>query len=1318
MTVLPLIYGDLSAQNFTWLNGATGRSNGSGITVSGNGTTYTTGGFGLGQASDAAFPTGNLATAITPPASVTSGSEDNIGFVAKYNTETGDPIQVGYITIHPGSLDGWQCSVNNYDEVHPERIAVTSNGLIYVIGVYVGCNIDLHDPQGNVVVTTNSVSSSLNTQKVFIAVFDTLLMPQACHIVYGKNGNVLDSLRAADIKRAFVGGGPDPLVEKIFFAIDIRDEELHMETFGVGLPPLPAAAPMPLSHPNTFDIYLGRIDVTSNQADDGYFIGGEQDEHASALASGYLGLNNSSDYLYLTGAFSDQIIFDHPTLGLQTISATGASDGFACRMPGFDIHHHEAVIIQGPHDDKALAITDDGKYVGGFISEGGDFVGSGVPPFSPTTVSANTPCPGYRPGNWKEFGFIAMPDYAAQSWTTVVEVFEKATDSQVMSMASGVCGEFYAVLNDGLHPFRITVPYLNYTHGCLMGNGSCHSYYSTMMKYRDNGTTATQLWQHSFWPATPPTAGSPVVATRYIEDIEVALGDNKQYLYEDVLKETDLVFTGRFGENMQAPNPAGGSFLFDGNWTGPYMHSQVGMFVMGMQELPRFDEDTIELCISDSLVQLPITLDPIWWTGPNPLVDPTSIGYIGNGVVSPPSMLYNPPSVGLHHLIGLFSYLGCDFEGYALSVDVTEDPYPRQPFSNTGDWAEGLAANGASYDQLIAAGAQAWSNNYNYEYNYLAGQFDGNIAFEREDGSVITFNSNTGTDGYVVAYGPCGAVWAIHIEGLVGDDFIEDLKIGLNASGNLPGFPGAPVERLYAAGTVGGNFLLDHSEGANVPLSSLNPSTSPMTLSTFGTTEKGIVMEIDLVTGEVYGVYLGGDLAGQANRFHDIITRDGNFAVAGEYTGTFDVANSSILSSPSVNGSYDPFVVVGGLSGNIDAKNVSSTGIGQFGGDADDHGDAIDMQWKSIELEIILGGHLEQSTGATITTPFTANKPTSPSVPTGNDNDVFLANYGWNPATNAFSYKSLKVYDGAGNDELRDVALCDFNQGAVFQSNQVFFCGRFSDDLTHDFGTMSTTSGSNDFDAFIGSTDLFFTDNWFSHEGHGATFSEESCNGLAIQNNRVFAYGVMDGVNTISDYWISGTPAPASFLAGFGTPLYHDLYTLSFQPNGALTIVEFALPQGSGMNSGNDIENTVNELVVSGDMKISPVGTAIEFMEGSFMVHFTLFQNSTISDAFIGRVSTTGLEYYKNSETDHITESEPDNTIQLSPNPTNGSIELQSLTELTGEIRIYNSIGGLVNKLAVEESMTIRLALPTVAGVYFIQVDCMEYVGALKAIVK
>lgn len=1275
------------AQNHSFLSGGTGTSTGTAITTDTSHRAYVVGAYDPVTANGLSYQFG-VPPSFTP--SLPGGTEKEKGFIIKYDTESGVPNAIGYISINPV---GTGCTTSmNSSYCIPKKTIIDPFGRVQVLGVFLGCNLSFSKDSSGVQVAglSTSFSASMNSadQRVFLATFDTNLNAISCHVFYTTSGYP-----------SFAGDvtfGMHPSNQpKVYLSGSFKGSGVLCESFGSALGAIAPFNNFPINLGNDYEIYVGQIDQSLNQLENIEIIGGPNADFCSDLASGYHSFDVGTD-LFLAGTFSGSITFNHPSNGPMTFNAVDDQEIFSCRFPGFDISFQEPVIATGSNRDQALALSDDGRIVGGFISDETTFPGFGQVTGLGYVVPVDTTYPPYN--GFRECGFFAFANYDTGLWDHVEILEEPNIHSQVNAISTARCDEFYVGWNRGMHPGHflnfegLGLPHANYHADHLQnqatGTSSDHFYISTLGKWETIGTTAcSNIWTYDLTPSsiniTIPWGGSGNIKAQYIQDIEVLEGPS----YTQT--KTDVLFTGRFGDSISLGASSylpTGKTVYGGTTT-PYLQQFSSMFLGGLDEHPNFSLDSLTVCIFDDTIDL-----NTWETLPAGMSfswgDST---YFGEGVVDTINGRFLPSEagVGTHTIYLLYSYFGCQqYAAPIYEITVIEHPFPRHPTTNGSEWAEGLAAEGAEYHELTTTDSV-----FNHNVYFLGGRYSDTIRFLKFDGSqtILTGPAGSGNNGFIAAYDACGVIWVNNIIG-AGDDFVEALDFGVKVVSSE-----SEELALYATGTIQDTLTLENSENETMPTSSING----LSFNSIGSgIQKGFVMEIEALTGKVNWLYLGGDDPNETNRFHDLASDEGYIGVVGEFDGNFTLPASGGTVS-SLGSNYDPAMILLNTSGTVIGHGFSSGGFGTITGD--DHGDAIDIFFMNDSLEIITTGYLDDGVGnSSFNYPF----GTTYTIPTADEENIYLGLYRYYPTNGTLNHRILKIYDGSGSDYPLDVKFGDLMDNMLFGDYQIFFCGQFEDSLfinVNGSPTGLTTSGVTDFDAFVGCTDILLNDKWFTQEGRSIANTAEMAAAIDVDksNAQLFIIGNQDGINNVSNYWNSSSSSSSSLLFGSGSFFRYNIFTAVTGPDGSLIDTNFVKPDAVGYAQGTDITILDTSVVTSGYFNISTSSIVRFYKSNGSTLHHSLHPNSNINDAYFARESAPNLSSFKTeyAEWKNDKKHELHKTL-LFPNPNQGIFTISLLKEFSGDLKIYDFTGRLVHFQHIDNSETVMVRLGCLPGAY------------------
>jgi hypothetical protein len=247
----------LDAQNFTWLYGASGTSNGQSVTCDQYGHTFVAGGYkpkfgNLGFAAPNYFP------------NLVFNNEKFRAFLVRYNTETGDPQFAATIGVESSSGQGACPAPDDSVYVTAHRIAVDRDRNVFVLGVFTGCNITLFDTNGISIITTNSSAYSDLSQKAFLARYDSNFFPISCHIY--------SSGSEEDVYPGDLTNAATPAAISMVCAVNIISPAL-VESFGSALPVVPPYDNFTMTSTNDYDIYITQLDIAADQIVNGESVG-------------------------------------------------------------------------------------------------------------------------------------------------------------------------------------------------------------------------------------------------------------------------------------------------------------------------------------------------------------------------------------------------------------------------------------------------------------------------------------------------------------------------------------------------------------------------------------------------------------------------------------------------------------------------------------------------------------------------------------------------------------------------------------------------------------------------------------------------------------------------------------------------------------------------------------------------------------------------------------------------------------------------------------------------------------------------------------
>lgn len=1258
------------AQDFKWLNGTTGRSTGNGIEFDKDGNSVVVGAFQEDNSTSNEFglPENlNLAQAIPPNPSFSNvGTE---GFVAVYD-QMGDPLRMAVLN-NVASLTS-PCVETVDDYTIPKKVTVDRDGGVHIVGITTACAIAVNDTMGNTVFTMENPLYGTGIQVMFEITYinpspgSPQLIPDYGYIFYSDEPSF-----AGDVKII-----SNPGTYRIYLAGSFKGVNIHHQSFGNA--PAISGISQDISDLD-YQIYIAQIDVGSKLLTDEVIFGDVGDDYVYSLSDGMNRFNGGPSHLFASGSFANQIDLNTPS-GLSTLSSSGLNP-WVMRFEINTLQQQIGLSMTGA-DAEALAISNDGNIVGGWFENG------------------NLQHPG---GYVTTSAITRQAFYARIDWSTLTMFWQQKNvspeDIAVHDIEVSNCRHIYIATQRGAYmsPRENFMENPSYNNSVTL-TGWTNRYSTALFRLVDYGITDANGTGPDWW--TPPP--TPVLAYNFLQanqpnvmtgNINSNLITDLSLRYSDAYSgEQQLAFVGRFGEEVNIPSSAtGGNTTFDGTTTSwPSTSNEIHMFLgTVLDSIPLHDStDLGDLCLTDNPIEIPTNFvaSVLGW------FPPTYSTLIFDSFAGPgiDSNQFNPQlaGVGQHTIVNHGRFFECPLLPLPVyTIDVYREKYPRQPETALSEWAEGLAAEGITPKELIPYGIEL-----DFEINYLAGKYYDRIDFDKEGGGTMSLTAPPGQEaGYIVAYGPCGAYWALNITS-GGDAFIEALEFGPpNDDAEVP------MPFLYAVGGITDTVRLRHSEELPMP----TDAVSGLAFSNIGNNvEKGILLQINPITGDVSWVYLGGDDPNEGNRFHDLATEPNYVGVIGERWTNFTYSDAGVTTVVGAYQNEDPIAVVLSPSGDVYFTDIGPSG---FGGPGNDHGDAIDMITTDNGIAILMGGYIEPGLFAHDYLNLKAFGIPPFAIPPADGRDAYVALIQYNTNANVLTRERCRIIEGQGNDEVRDVLLAGKLSPDVdfVGPNQIFWCGTFSEHFYTDHApgmtTMSTLAG--DYDAYIGSMDVALDDNWLTHEGSvfGVT---ESANALAQLGKQLFAYGEIQDVITVSNFYNAANsgafPSTSSLLVGAGvTPQRHTIFTTTFTPWGGLIDNVFAEAVNVGLNQGWDITPVDTSFVSAGS--IGAPG-AIEFQKSSGLIHHTLYRNSSVSDAFLGRLAPSLLEYFKSDLVSSYADDMEEITIY--PNPNDGSFSIGFRKVFDGVLQVYDLQGRLLFEDNLNDQLNFSLKLTLDAGVY------------------
>jgi hypothetical protein len=648
------------------------------------------------------------------------------------------------------------------------------------------------------------------------------------------------------------------------------------------------------------------------------------------------------------------------------------------------------------------------------------------------------------------------------------------------------------------------------------------------------------------------------------------------------------------------------------------------------------------------------------------LIDTSTIYFTGPGIIDSLARTFSPSSFQEHYIVAHINYMGCEIMNFAFVIKVSEIQYPIHPYSGanlTNGFAQGLAVE--------SSGAFSPADGVDWGYNFNAGRYQDSITFARDDSTLIVLYSVPGvTSGYIVAYDPCGAVWATNFQCNGVGGYVENLQY--DRANHL----------LYAAGAVDGPIQIINSDGLTAPTTSTN-TPSPITLNS-AYSEKGFISKLDGLTGQVEWVFLGGDVTSEVNRFHGLSLQDSTLGAIGEFVGNFSASYNTLTPLISNGASEDVVYLF------IDTLGLPLE-CNYFGTDDDDHGDAIDITYIDYggdgyisDLEFYLTGDVDAgTTGNAVFSTFTLSPP--PLI-SGAGIDLFMARGTYQPATGDIVERELITVYGFGDDHGMDIMATDpmLNGNGP---NDIMVCGKFEDTLRFSDPIWINTSNTPiNYDGFVISTALDFKHNWATAEGTIVN-TGESVDAMSMYDGNVFATGKSQGQPTTT------LLTRFTFMATGLT----RVFTSQFTPGGVLVANEEAKANAIGVNEGTDICIIDTTLLNTGY-----IGTAVN--TGIAFNNSVLSTTGGNNEVFIARTEPVANAYYKDLRSPSRVEDKTGFAVQLFPNPNDGSFTLIFSDAFSGEVSIVNGFGQMVMRKGVNKQSQVRVTSSLASGIYFVRV--------------
>jgi hypothetical protein len=450
----------------------------------------------------------------------------------------------------------------------------------------------------------------------------------------------------------------------------------------------------------------------------------------------------------------------------------------------------------------------------------------------------------------------------------------------------------------------------------------------------------------------------------------------------------------------------------------------------------------------------------------------------------------------------------------------------------------------------------------------------------------------------------------------------------------------------------------------------------------------------------------------------------GNIYIAGSFGNTVDFDPGSGIYNLTAQGGVDIFISKLDNSGNfIWAKRIGASGTDAV------RSIAIDNNGNSYATGIFSG-----------TVDFDPGSGTSNLIATFSEVFILkldeIGNFSW-----------VKQLGSAGN-------MSEANSIAIDLSNNVYTTGIFygTADFDPGIGTFYlTTTGNGPADAFVSKLDSSGMFVWAKQLG-GPNY--EGSNGLALDNDAnvyltgfffgtadfdpgPLVYNLMDNGN--ADVYITKLDSSGAFIWAkqMGGTAYAEGAGIAIGVNNSVQTTG-VFSGTADFNPGSGIHNLTSD--GSNDIFISKLDSSGNFLSAfqigasGFDVGFSIatdslatyisgqFQNIVDFDPGLGIfdmiAAGSGSECFVMKLSDSPTSlndyNNPNDLINIYPNPSNGEINISSLTSID-KVTITNTLGQIIYGTASKETnLSIQI---TEAGIYFIQIKLPDISITKKIIV-
>lgn len=566
---------------------------------------------------------------------------------------------------------------------------------------------------------------------------------------------------------------------------------------------------------------------------------------------------------------------------------------------------------------------------------------------------------------------------------------------------------------------------------------------------------------------------------------------------------------------------------------------------------------------------------------------------------------------------------------------------------------------------------------------YLTGQFKNTISFNVGNSDpinypVITLNSNTtsNSDGYIVKYDDCGALWAFGFgstangdEGRVIrraiDPIGEEMIVGARINGPIPG---GIIDATGAATSITSNAI------------SVDLTTQPIQ-----GIPKGVIMSVDPSNGAINWVYIVGENPNHPTLINDVRTDGSTIYAVGRAKGDTLTLDWDVH---LMEGKWDALLL------NID-KNGGNYTLGNsttWGTVENDDGEAIDID--RVNRYVMATGYV--SYDQVRVNSFNGVIYTHPGSAVANDRDMFVAQYSiWQPSLNNF-----QVYRSNGKDQGMDISSVTSSNGNTdyivsgYFENQLVFGG--SNPNTH-FGV-----GVGNEDAYIVGLDQLLDRTWSADAiGPGLDIGEALAYDAA--NNVVYIAGEYSNL-------------AVGFLLGSsttGSPSDIDNFVTSFDvATGTQGILKIQSGDGAS-DRAYDLELNGDEIFTTG--QFGNFGNML--FPGGNPSSLSVLSNSR--DTYFARLDY-GLNFFRKKGKLAIEENKKAKSfMDVYPNPTTNQFTVELNQISNSQLRVIDISGKLIfEKQNIPSGFSQEIINMSTfpSGIYFVRLISGENVETVKLI--